>query len=61
MIEKGRVVVYFGNNILDVTDFEHPGPKNILKDLNGKDVKDPFEDQGHSKYAKSLLSKYKIG
>ena len=61
MIEKGRIVVYFGNNILDVTDFRHPGPKNILKELNGMDIKTQFDDQGHSKFAKSLLSRYKIG
>ena len=56
MIDKGKLVVYYGNNILDVTQFKHPGPDTILKELNGKDIKEQFDDQGHSKFAKSLLS-----
>jgi hypothetical protein len=39
MMKKGRVIVYYGNNILDVTDFKHPGPDTILNELNGKDMK----------------------
>ena len=29
--------------------------------MRGTDIKQKFDDQGHSKFAKSLLSKYKIG
>jgi len=39
MIKNERVIVYYGNNILDVTDFKHPGPDTILNELNGKDMK----------------------
>lgn len=61
LIKKDRVIVYYGNSILDVTDFKHPGPDTILSDNKGKDIKLDFDDQGHSQFAKSLISKFKIG
>ena len=60
-MKKDRVIVYYGNTVLDVTDFKHPGPDTILLENKGKDMKKAFDDQGHSKFAKSLLSKYHIG
>ena len=30
LIKKGRNVVFYGNSVLDVTDFKHPGPDKIL-------------------------------
>jgi cytochrome b involved in lipid metabolism len=61
LIKKDRVIVYYGNTVLDVTDFKHPGPDTILIDNNGTDIKMDFDDQGHSNFAKSLISKFKIG
>jgi cytochrome b involved in lipid metabolism len=61
LIKKDRTIVYYGNSVLDVTDFKHPGPDTILQEANGTDMKEDFDDQGHSKFAKSLLLKYKIG
>jgi len=60
-MKKDRVIVYYGNSVLDVTDFRHPGPDNLITEANGKDMKQDFDDQGHSRFAKSLLMKYKIG
>ena len=61
LMKKGRIIVYYGNSVLDVTDFRHPGPDNLIVDANGKDIKQDFDDQGHSRFAKSLILKYKIG
>jgi cytochrome b involved in lipid metabolism len=55
LIKKERVIVYYGNSVLDVTDFKHPGPDTILIDNKGKDIKMDFDDQGHSTFAKSLI------
>ena len=51
----------YGNSVLDCTDFKHPGPDKILIENKGKDIRKDFDDQGHSKFAKSLLVKFKIG
>ena len=61
LMKKGRTIVYYGNSVLDVTDFRHPGPDNLITEANGKDLKQDFDDQGHSRFAKSLIQKYKIG
>ena len=39
LMKKGRIIVYYGNSVLDVTDFRHPGPDNLIVDANGKDIK----------------------
>ena len=44
LIKKGRTIVYYGNSVLDVTDFRHPGPENLITEANGKDIKQDFED-----------------
>jgi cytochrome b involved in lipid metabolism len=51
-MKKDRVIVYYGNSVLDVTDFRHPGPDNLITEANGKDMKQDFDDQGHSRFAK---------
>lgn len=61
LIKKDRVIVYYGNSVLDCTDFKHPGPDTIINENMGKDIKTQFDDQGHSTFAKSLISKFKIG
>ena len=39
LTKKDRVIVYYGNSVLDVTDFKHPGPDTILSDNKGTDIK----------------------
>lgn len=39
LIKKDKVIVYYGNSVLDCTDFKHPGPDTILKDNLVKDIK----------------------
>lgn len=51
------------NNIYDVTEFlnEHPGGEEVLLEQAGKDGSEAFEDVGHSRDARELMVKYKIG
>ena len=37
--KKDRVVVLYGNNVLDVTDFDHPGPESAISESIGQDIK----------------------
>jgi len=39
------------NNVYDVTNFKHPGGKQILLQNAGQDATTQFEDIGHSKKA----------
>ncbi|XP_017782888.1 PREDICTED: cytochrome b5-like [Nicrophorus vespilloides] len=49
--------------VYDVTPYllEHPGGSELITDWGGKEATKPFEEGGHSSYAKSILVKYKIG
>uniref|UniRef100_A0A336LMN9 Cytochrome b5 n=1 Tax=Culicoides sonorensis TaxID=179676 RepID=A0A336LMN9_CULSO len=49
--------------VYDVTKFldEHPGGREVLLDVAGKDVTQDFIDVGHSSTADELLTKYYIG
>ncbi|EEB12650.1 Cytochrome b5, putative [Pediculus humanus corporis] len=51
------------NIVYDVTEFlnEHPGGEEVLLDHAGKDATEAFEDVGHSRDARDMMSKYKIG
>ena len=51
------------NDVCKVTDFlaSHPGGLGVLMMNAGKDCTQFFEDIGHSKDAKDLVKKYKIG
>ena len=44
LIKKERVIVYYGNNILDVTNFKHPGPDTILNEAVGQDIRLDFDE-----------------
>lgn len=50
-------------DVFDVTDFldEHPGGFDIIISNTGKDATEDFNEIGHSKSARELLSNYKIG
>ena len=55
LIKKDRTIVFYGNSVLDVTDFNHPGPNSVILDSIGKDLKIDFDVKNHSSFAKSLL------
>eukprot|EP00250_Pteridium_aquilinum_P034909 c8301_g1_i1 orf=348-746(-) len=52
-----------GGKVYDVTKFleEHPGGDDVLLSATGKDATDDFEDVGHSKTARDMLTDYYIG
>jgi cytochrome b involved in lipid metabolism len=56
-----RTLVVYNDQVLDLTDFQHPGPKEYITDNVGKDITKLFEDEDHSNYAKKLTQKYVIG
>lgn len=49
--------------VYDVTGYqaEHPGGATILQKYSGKDATQPFTEQGHSDYAKSLREMHFVG
>ena len=49
--------------VYDLTKFldEHPGGRAILVENAGLDSSDEFDDVGHSKDAKEMLTEYEIG
>ncbi|KAK6637082.1 Cytochrome b5 isoform E [Polyplax serrata] len=51
------------NSVYDVSEFlnEHPGGEEVLLDHAGKDGTEAFEDVGHSKDARDMMHKYKVG
>ena len=38
-----KLTVY-GKDVLDVTKFRHPGPKELIEDNIGKDMQHEFDD-----------------
>jgi len=56
-----RMYVVYNHEVLDVTEFDHPGPKENITDNLGKDITELFEDAEHSNYAKELCKKYVVG
>jgi len=54
-IKEGRMILIFGNNVYDATEFkkEHPGgPDKIENNVNLQDVSEKFNEIGHSANAK---------
>ena len=54
------MIIVINNTIYDISTFidEHPGGNNVFKD--SKDMTKQFNEVGHSSYAVSLLSNYKL-
>ena len=54
------MVIVINNTIYDISTFidEHPGGNNVFKDREG--ITEQFNEVGHSAYAGSLLSNYKL-
>lgn len=50
----------YGDRVIDVTDFKHPGPLNLISDALGEDMKNDFNDQGHSNYAIEVLKSMEV-
>jgi cytochrome b involved in lipid metabolism len=59
--KQDKIYVVYNHQVLDITDFDHPGPKENITDNIGKDISELFEDAEHSNYAKELCQKYVIG
>lgn len=59
--KQNKIYVVYLQQVLDVTDFDHPGPKENITDNVGKDITELFEDAEHSNYAIELCQKYVIG
>ena len=49
------------NNVYDVTNFKHPGGKQILLQNAGQDATTQFEDIGHSKKAFEEMEQLIVG
>ena len=58
--ENKKYVVY-GNDVLDVQKFEHPGPQELITENIGNDITEIFNDQGHSRAAVEMCQRLKIG
>lgn len=54
--------VLYENKEYDIEEFIdlHPGGREVLKELENKDIKEQFEEVGHSKNARKILEKYRI-
>jgi hypothetical protein len=52
-----------GPKVYDVTNYldDHPGGKEVMTDLAGKNADELFEDIGHSKEARKIMQKYLKG
>ena len=61
--EEAGIWVLIGGLVYDLSNYDHPGGNDILKnDLdNYNDKQDEFEDVGHSPSAIRTMKKYLIG
>ncbi len=55
-------IVFYKNSKYDIGSFldSHPGGRDIILELENKDITDAYENIGHSKSADKILSKYII-
>ena len=55
-------IVFYKNSKYDIGAFldSHPGGRDIILELENKDITDAYENIGHSKSADKILSKYII-
>ena len=58
---KESVWLLIDNKVYDVTDFKHPGGKQILLQNAGQDATTQFEDIGHSKKAERQMEDLIVG
>ncbi|CAF3378850.1 unnamed protein product [Rotaria sp. Silwood2] len=60
--QPDKCVIVINNRVYDVTKFtdEHPGGEEVLKEQNGRDASNTFEDVGHSSDAREQMKAYEI-
>ena len=59
--KEGKKYLVYGNKVLDVAKFDHPGPANLITDNIGKDATKLFDDQGHSPNAHEMMKNITVG
>ena len=60
--KDGKEIVIYESKVYDVSGFiaEHPGGPEKVREYLGKNIVEPFEEEGHSKYALTLLLKLPV-
>ncbi|XP_076654410.1 cytochrome b5 isoform X2 [Halictus rubicundus] len=55
--------VIINRKVYNLSSFllKHPGGGEILMQVGGEDATEPFEDLGHSSYARKMMVEYEIG
>jgi cytochrome b involved in lipid metabolism len=53
--------MFYGNKVLNVTNFKHPGPQKLISDALDTDIQEDYDQQAHSKYADELLQSLVVG
>jgi cytochrome b involved in lipid metabolism len=58
-----KLYVLIHGKVYDVTDFDHPGGRELLENNNDNyvDLGEAFDAEGHSRTAKNMLNQYYIG
>ena len=59
--KEGKKYLVYGNKVLDVSKFDHPGPAELITDNIGKDSTKLFDDQGHSPNAHEMMKNMTVG
>jgi len=59
----GQALIIIDNSVYDVSKWaaKHPGGEEVLQEYYGSDASMEFDAVGHSKQARSMLAKLKIG
>lgn len=58
--DGNKLWIVINNKVYDVTDFKHPGGKEVLEDEHGEDRWEEFKSI-HSKAAKEQMNEFQIG
>ena len=55
--DKAVEAVIFEGTVYDMQKFklEHPGGKRLIEQELGKNIEEPFEEEGHSKAARKIF------
>lgn len=59
-LDGSRLWILINHRVYDVTDFKHPGGREVLEDDHGEDRWEEFKSI-HSKAAKDQLKEFEIG
>lgn len=47
--------MFYGDKVLNVAGFKHPGPQKLITDALNTDITEDYDGQSHSKYADEVL------